>query len=905
MDALPASIGRYEIKAFIARGGMGTLYLATDPVLQRQVAIKLLREADNEELRTRFTREARAAANLRHRNIVTIFDVGEHQGQPFMAMEYIHGQTVHALLRSEPPPSTIRRLQFVEDLCDGLSYAHKRGVVHRDIKPANLMIDAEGTLKILDFGIARAAAESGMTQAGLLVGSLNYMSPEQVAGTTIDSRSDIFAVGTVMYELLTRRQAFPGAIDGGVLNRILNVDPEPMETLVPHLDPALTAIVRRALHKNPAQRYGDLVQMRTEVVHARHALEASLGPAVDETIAVLPSDQTTRVTPTPSRRGPDRDEIARRRTQQIEEHVTAARQLLADGRFDDAIARAEQALLLDQNEHRAGDIAERARLQRDEAGAREFLARAQQHLKAGDFTSASSCVREALTLVPESTDAVEMGRVIAEAKAARERERQRAAAIQAALDRGRASLDRGELEAAIAAADEAAAIGPDRAEPRQLKEQAQQAIEKRAREARDRAAQQTADDARRLFREGQHAEALALLEQFSPAHPVVSHLWTELSADAARIEREHDLARTMVAPTDAEPSEATVFVPRPGDGEPPPQSTIVTSVPLLEPTIVAPVATPPPVQTRPAGGGGAAADARSRVSGPPEGGPHMSVSGPPEGGPHMHTSQAQPVAQKKSPVGLYVAAAAALLLLLGGGFYFFGQSSGDPDGTLTQGPSGSGPSGPPPTAPLATTPPATTAPPTSPPATTPPPTTPPATTPPPTTRPTTLPRTTTTTVATPTTTTTTMPATTTTVPPTTIPIVRTGPDSVVAGGIGSSTTPGGGVTAPPPPQVNDRDLIRRTLDAYARAWSARSVQGVASVYPSVNQQTLGRGFDQARSQSMRIDSADIDLNGTRATVRSQVHQEIDLRAGEDQKGTLSVVFEMEKRGNTWIILQRR
>ena len=150
MDGLPSAIGRYEIKAFIARGGMGTLYLASDPVLQRQVAIKLLREADNDELRARFTREARAAANLRHRNIVTIFDVGDHDGQPFMAMEYIHGQTLGSLIATDPPPSTVRRLEFIEDLCDGLAYAHKRGVVHRDIKPANLMVDADGTLKILD-----------------------------------------------------------------------------------------------------------------------------------------------------------------------------------------------------------------------------------------------------------------------------------------------------------------------------------------------------------------------------------------------------------------------------------------------------------------------------------------------------------------------------------------------------------------------------------------------------------------------------------------------------------------------------------------------------------------------------------------------------------------------------------
>jgi serine/threonine-protein kinase len=157
MNALPAAIGRYEVKAFIARGGMGTIYLASDPVLQRQVAIKLLREADNEDLRTRFTREARSAANLRHRNIVTIFDIGDYNGQPFIAMEYIHGQTLGALIGGETPPSTARCLQFVEDLCDGLAYAHKRGVVHRDVKPANLMVDRGKNKRSLGYDLLRFA----------------------------------------------------------------------------------------------------------------------------------------------------------------------------------------------------------------------------------------------------------------------------------------------------------------------------------------------------------------------------------------------------------------------------------------------------------------------------------------------------------------------------------------------------------------------------------------------------------------------------------------------------------------------------------------------------------------------------------------------------------------------------
>src|SRR5713226_2063011 len=160
MDNNPTTIGRFQIISPIARGGMGMLYRAWDPKLDRHVAIKLLNE-DNEELRQRFAREARSAARLRHPHIVTIFDVGEDNGRPFMAMEYVHGKTVSELIRGRAPLVTRRKLELIEELCDGLGFAHKAGIVHRDIKPANIMVDVNGELKILDFGIARLAESAG------------------------------------------------------------------------------------------------------------------------------------------------------------------------------------------------------------------------------------------------------------------------------------------------------------------------------------------------------------------------------------------------------------------------------------------------------------------------------------------------------------------------------------------------------------------------------------------------------------------------------------------------------------------------------------------------------------------------------------------------------------------------
>src|SRR5262249_23900549 len=283
-----------------------------------QIVIKLLRE-DNEQLRERFAREARAIARLRHPNIVTIFDVGEQDGHPFIAMEYIQGHTLAELIRAARL-HIAWKLRVIEELCDGLGFAHKVGIVHRDVKPANVMVEHEGAVKILDFGIARIA-ESGMTQAGMLIGTLNYMSPEQVAGSVIDSRSDIFAVGLVFYELLSCRQAFRGGLQNGILNRILHQEPPPLHEVAPDIDDEIVAVVIRALAKDPRARYQDMAGMRKEVQRVRQRIEAEAVPIASpdadaETMLIKETYQPVQQPPSP-RRGTNRDELARRRTAQI------------------------------------------------------------------------------------------------------------------------------------------------------------------------------------------------------------------------------------------------------------------------------------------------------------------------------------------------------------------------------------------------------------------------------------------------------------------------------------------------------------------------------------------------------------------------------------------------------------
>lgn len=290
-------ISRYEIKSPIGGGGMGTLYLARDPNTGRLVALKLLRaNLDSGDLRARFAREAQALASLNHPNIVNIYDSGEFRGSPFIVMEYVRGETLAEKIKRQAPLSLSQKLKLMVELCAGLLHAHDAGVIHRDVKPANLMVDQYGRLKIVDFGIARVAeglTRLGvhMTQVNMQIGTPGYMSPEQIEGGDIDHRSDLFAVGAVAYELLAYREAFSGANTRQIERKVLEAQPTPLASLVEGLDPAIAAIIDRALEKDPNNRYQDAATL--EAAFERERLR--LGP--QETPA-----PAARATPVPGRK---------------------------------------------------------------------------------------------------------------------------------------------------------------------------------------------------------------------------------------------------------------------------------------------------------------------------------------------------------------------------------------------------------------------------------------------------------------------------------------------------------------------------------------------------------------------------------------------------------------------------
>ena len=208
---------------------MGVVYRALDPVLNRPVAIKVMSDAlaRDTDLRGRFLREAQSAGSLQHPNVVTIYDFGEVDGHPFIAMEFVEGADLDEILRNRGQLSLVEKIDILIDVLNGLAYAHKRGIVHRDVKPANIRIDEEGRARIMDFGIAHLSS-SNMTRTGMTVGTPAYMSPEQITGGAIAAASDIFAVGAVMYELFAGVQAFGGETLQSVMYRIVSA-PAPAE----------------------------------------------------------------------------------------------------------------------------------------------------------------------------------------------------------------------------------------------------------------------------------------------------------------------------------------------------------------------------------------------------------------------------------------------------------------------------------------------------------------------------------------------------------------------------------------------------------------------------------------------------------------------------------------------------
>ena len=261
----PEQIDRYRILNIIAEGAMGVVFRAQDPAVDREVAIKVVQfypgmdPGKQEEYRKRFTREAQVVGRLKHPNIVAIHDAREYRGSPYIVMEYVNGTNLDEMRKQNSAIQMDKALRYAEQIASALDYAHSKGIIHRDIKPSNILIDKEDNVKVVDFGIAKLV-DSDLTQPYQVLGSPSYMSPEQIAGGPLDGRTDVFSTGVLLYYIITGRKPFEAGNISGIVQRILNDNPEPPSSINRDIPRNVDYAIMRALSKEPSERFKSLAE---------------------------------------------------------------------------------------------------------------------------------------------------------------------------------------------------------------------------------------------------------------------------------------------------------------------------------------------------------------------------------------------------------------------------------------------------------------------------------------------------------------------------------------------------------------------------------------------------------------------------------------------------------------------
>jgi eukaryotic-like serine/threonine-protein kinase len=287
---------RYEVEELVGTGGMSSVFRAHDRLLDRKVALKVLHPqySEDEEYVERFRREARAVAALSHPNIVTVIDRGEHEGRQFIVFEYIDGENLKGLIQRRGPAPVTTALELAMQIARGLSFAHQQGLVHRDVKPQNVLLNGDGQAKVTDFGIARSLdVQHGMTQTGTVLGTSDYIAPEQAQGQRVDEHTDVYSLGVVLYEMLTTEVPFPGENFVAVAMRHINEEPPSIRDKRPDVSPRFEAAVQRAMAKRPEDRFQTMADFCRE-------LEANLAEAQGATVVAPAQPRRARA---PRRQG--------------------------------------------------------------------------------------------------------------------------------------------------------------------------------------------------------------------------------------------------------------------------------------------------------------------------------------------------------------------------------------------------------------------------------------------------------------------------------------------------------------------------------------------------------------------------------------------------------------------------
>jgi len=454
MDTEPSvkAIGRYEVVGVIGRGGMGVVYRAIDPAIERPVAIKMLKGgyAADPHLLERFYREARSTGNLQHKNIVTVFALGDQDGVPYLVMEYLEGEPVSEIISSRRAMALVQKLDLAIQVCDGLHYAHCRNLIHRDIKPANIIVLPDGMCKIVDFGIARVAAGQGLTQTGQVIGTPFYMSPEQINAEPLDPRTDVFSTGVVLYELLTYELPFKANDTHSTLMKILSGDPPPLSKYLEGYPRELDDIITKALAKRVDDRYQSAEELGSDLLQVQRVLREELISShlqVAEACIRRGDLERARLQLQEVLKLDRRDERANRwlrqvrqsqqqqqRKSQVAQMRSQAQVALAGQHYEEALACAEQAYRLDPTDVESECLRDEIRTTIERAQRlRTLLSRAESAMYAGELEDAQRAADEALSLDPDDPQARALASAVHKELAARSRR----AAIQVFVDNAR------------------------------------------------------------------------------------------------------------------------------------------------------------------------------------------------------------------------------------------------------------------------------------------------------------------------------------------------------------------------------------------------------------------------------------------------------------------------------------
>jgi len=451
---IPTKIGKYDVTGILGRGGMGIVYKATDPFLDRLVAIKMMTGgyADNPDLLKRFFREAQSTGSLQHPNIVTVYELGDHGGNPYLVMEFLEGESLDSIICSHKQLTLLEKINLIIEVCQGLGYAHQRGIVHRDIKPANIMVSKDASVKIVDFGIAHLG-DKNVTLTGQILGSMSYMAPEQLNGNPVDPRTDIFATGVVLYQLITYAAPFDGDNTAATLLKILHEPPPPLKNFLSVYPPALEMILLKALAKNREERYFsaddlalDLVQLQGQLKHelvnkqlqeATVLIEkADLYKARDQLLQVLKIDRQSTQANLLLRDVQQRIQRAEI-SEQVRQLRVQAEDALAQEQFEIALGHVERALTLDRGN--AGLQQFRDSIDAAWSRARklaEIIKRVESAHQEGDLDYAKQAVEEAVELAPDDAQVKALHRTIQCEWAERSRQRQ----VESCLDQARREI---------------------------------------------------------------------------------------------------------------------------------------------------------------------------------------------------------------------------------------------------------------------------------------------------------------------------------------------------------------------------------------------------------------------------------------------------------------------------------